>query len=68
MDRQKEDNNTNYIKWIEFAFVTSIALLAGWPFFVRGRQSVEARNLRVDTDSMPSSATTKKKGTLLSSR
>src|SRR5436853_77334 len=35
--------------WIQFAFATPVVLLAGWPFFVRGWQSVVTRNLNMFT-------------------
>jgi Cu+-exporting ATPase len=35
--------------WIQFAFATPVVLWAGWPFFVRGAQSVATRNLNMFT-------------------
>ena len=35
--------------WIQFAFATPVVLWAGWPFFVRGWQSVVTRNLNMFT-------------------
>lgn len=35
--------------WIEFACATPVVLWAGWPFFVRGWQSVVTRNLNMFT-------------------
>jgi Cu+-exporting ATPase len=35
--------------WIQFAFATPVVLWAGWPFFVRGRQSLLTRNLNMFT-------------------
>ena len=35
--------------WIEFAFATPVVLWAGWPFFVRGAQSLATRNLNMFT-------------------
>jgi Cu+-exporting ATPase len=35
--------------WIQFAFATPIVLWAGWPFFVRGAQSLITRNLNMFT-------------------
>jgi P-type Cu+ transporter len=35
--------------WIQFAFATPVVLWAGWPFFVRGWQSVITRNLNMFT-------------------
>jgi Cu+-exporting ATPase len=35
--------------WIQFAFATPVVLWAGWPFFVRGAQSVVTRNLNMFT-------------------
>jgi P-type Cu+ transporter len=35
--------------WIEFIFATPVVLWAGWPFFVRGWQSVLTRNLNMFT-------------------
>jgi P-type Cu+ transporter len=35
--------------WLQFAFATPVVLWAGWPFFVRGWQSVVTRNLNMFT-------------------
>ncbi len=35
--------------WIEFALATPVVLWAGWPFFVRGWQSIVTRNLNMFT-------------------
>jgi Cu+-exporting ATPase len=35
--------------WIQFAFATPVVLWAGWPFFVRGWQSLMTRNLNMFT-------------------
>ncbi|MBV8926550.1 MAG: heavy metal translocating P-type ATPase [Bradyrhizobium sp.] len=35
--------------WIELAFATPVVLWAGWPFFVRGWQSMLTRNLNMFT-------------------
>ena len=35
--------------WMQFAFATPVVLWAGWPFFVRGWQSVVTRNLNMFT-------------------
>ena len=35
--------------WIQFALATPVVLWAGWPFFVRGWQSVVTRNLNMFT-------------------
>ncbi|MBI5261494.1 MAG: heavy metal translocating P-type ATPase [Bradyrhizobium sp.] len=35
--------------WIQLAFATPVVLWAGWPFFVRGWQSVLTRNLNMFT-------------------
>ena len=35
--------------WIQFALATPVVLWAGWPFFVRGWQSVLTRNLNMFT-------------------
>src|SRR5205807_3577456 len=35
--------------WIQFAFATPVVLWAGWPFFVRGAQSIVTRNLNMFT-------------------
>jgi P-type Cu+ transporter len=35
--------------WIQFVFTTPVVLWAGWPFFVRGWQSLVTRNLNMFT-------------------
>jgi Cu+-exporting ATPase len=35
--------------WIQFAFASPVVLWAGWPFFVRGWQSLRTRNLNMFT-------------------
>jgi Cu+-exporting ATPase len=35
--------------WVQFALATPVVLWAGWPFFVRGAQSVVTRNLNMFT-------------------
>jgi Cu+-exporting ATPase len=35
--------------WVQFAFSTPVVLWAGWPFFVRGWQSIVTRNLNMFT-------------------
>src|SRR5712691_10964327 len=35
--------------WLQFGFATPVVLWAGWPFFVRGWQSVVTRNLNMFT-------------------
>jgi P-type Cu+ transporter len=35
--------------WVQLAFATPVVLWAGWPFFVRGAQSVASRNLNMFT-------------------
>ncbi len=37
--------------WIQLAFASVVVLWAGWPFFVRGGQSIVPRNLNVFTRS-----------------
>ena len=39
----------NASNWIQFAFGTPVVLWAGWPFFVRGWQSLVTRNLNMFT-------------------
>ncbi len=36
-------------QWTEFAFATPVVLWAGWPFFVRGAQSLVTRHLNMFT-------------------
>jgi Cu+-exporting ATPase len=35
--------------WVQLAFATPVVLWAGWPFFVRGAQSIASRNLNMFT-------------------
>jgi Cu+-exporting ATPase len=35
--------------WVQFALATPVVLWAGWPFFVRGRQSIVNRSLNMFT-------------------
>jgi Cu+-exporting ATPase len=37
------------VQWIEFALATPVVLWCGWPFFVRGWQSVKSWNLNMFT-------------------
>ncbi|MFK5882041.1 MAG: copper-translocating P-type ATPase [Sulfurospirillum sp.] len=37
------------IQWFEFVFATPVVLWAGWPFFLRGYQSVKSWNLNMFT-------------------
>jgi len=37
------------VQWIEFALATPVVLWGGWPFFVRGWQSLVTRNLNMFT-------------------
>ncbi|MBN8990599.1 MAG: heavy metal translocating P-type ATPase [Rhizobiales bacterium] len=39
----------NLSNWIQIAFATPVVLWAGWPFFVRGWQSLVTRNLNMFT-------------------
>ncbi|HZD29663.1 MAG TPA: copper-translocating P-type ATPase, partial [Xanthobacteraceae bacterium] len=39
----------NWSNWVQFAFATPVVLWAGWPFFVRGWQSLLTRNLNMFT-------------------
>ena len=39
----------NLGNWIQFALATPVVLWAGWPFFVRGWQSLQTRNLNMFT-------------------
>jgi P-type Cu+ transporter len=41
--------DSNVSGYIQFAFATPVVLWAGWPFFVRGAQSVVTRNLNMFT-------------------
>ena len=38
-----------FSNWLQFAFATPVVLWAGWPFFVRGWQSIVSRNLNMFT-------------------
>ena len=38
-----------YSNWLQFALATPVVLWAGWPFFVRGWQSLVTRNLNMFT-------------------
>lgn len=40
---------TNILKWFELILATPVVLWGGWPFFVRGWQSVITRNLNMFT-------------------
>jgi Cu+-exporting ATPase len=37
------------VQWIEFVFATPVVMWCGWPFFVRGWQSVKSWNLNMFT-------------------
>ena len=37
------------VQWVEFAFATPVVLWGGWPFFVRGWQSILSWNLNMFT-------------------
>jgi P-type Cu+ transporter len=39
----------NWSNWLQFVFATPVVLWAGWPFFVRGWQSLLTRNLNMFT-------------------
>jgi Cu+-exporting ATPase len=39
----------NWSNWLQFVFATPVVLWAGWPFFVRGWQSLVTRNLNMFT-------------------
>ena len=41
--------NPSLSSYIQFAFATPVVLWAGWPFFVRGAQSLVTRNLNMFT-------------------
>jgi Cu+-exporting ATPase len=41
--------NETLSNWIQFIFATPVVLWAGWPFFVRGWQSLVSRNLNMFT-------------------
>jgi P-type Cu+ transporter len=38
-----------FSNWMQFFFATPVVLWAGWPFFVRGWQSLQTRNLNMFT-------------------
>jgi len=38
-----------YVQWVQFILATPVVLWGGWPFFVRGWQSVMSRNLNMFT-------------------
>ncbi len=44
-----ENMTMNTVQWIEFALATPVVLWGGWPFFVRGWQSVVTWNLNMFT-------------------
>ena len=44
-----EDMSMQTVQWIEFALATPVVLWGGWPFFVRGWQSVVTWNLNMFT-------------------
>ena len=39
----------SFSSWVQLAFATPVVLWAGWPFFVRGAQSLITRNLNMFT-------------------
>ncbi len=39
----------SYIQWFEFIFATPVVLWGGWPFFVRGYNSIKTLNLNMFT-------------------
>jgi Cu+-exporting ATPase len=39
----------NWSNWLQFLFATPVVLWSGWPFFVRGWQSLVTRNLNMFT-------------------
>jgi P-type Cu+ transporter len=39
----------NWSNWLQFVFATPVVLWGGWPFFVRGWQSLVTRNLNMFT-------------------
>src|SRR5205085_11678708 len=39
----------SWSNWLQFLFATPVVLWAGWPFFVRGWQSLVTRNLNMFT-------------------
>src|SRR6185437_6457754 len=41
--------NPTQSNWVQLAFATPVVLWAGWPFFVRGAQSLASRNLNMFT-------------------
>ena len=46
LDRVLDRQTSN---WLQLIFATPVVLWAGWPFFVRGWQSVVTRNLNMFT-------------------
>lgn len=44
-----EEISMRYIQWFEFLLATPVVLWGGWPFFVRGWQSVKTWNLNMFT-------------------
>ena len=40
---------TAFSHWVQFGLSTPVVLWAGWPFFVRGAQSLQTRNLNMFT-------------------
>jgi Cu+-exporting ATPase len=44
-----DDLSMKTVQWIEFALATPVVLWGGWPFFVRGWQSVVSWNLNMFT-------------------
>ncbi|MFA4916903.1 MAG: heavy metal translocating P-type ATPase [Syntrophales bacterium] len=47
--RLPEGLSMQMVQWIEFALATPVVLWGGWPFFVRGWQSVRTWNLNMFT-------------------
>ncbi len=41
--------NPSQSNWVQLVFATPVVLWAGWPFFVRGAQSIASRNLNMFT-------------------
>jgi Cu+-exporting ATPase len=41
--------NPSQSNWLQLVFATPVVLWAGWPFFVRGAQSIASRNLNMFT-------------------
>ena len=44
-----EGLSSNTVQWIEFSLATPVVLWGGWPFYVRGVQSVKTWNLNMFT-------------------